>query len=144
MKKKFFVIACALLICGLSAVLFNACDKDTNCYVKVTVIDENNNLPVPGANIKIDMDNSYVNAEGVTDAAGSFSATFSAPAIFNVAASYVAGYDTTYLPDDTNHTLIDNIYSLNRKGNTTVRLKEGETITTSVTLESAITRERIF
>ena len=40
MKKKILALACLILIGGLSAFFFGACDKDTNCYVEVTVIDE--------------------------------------------------------------------------------------------------------
>ena len=117
---------------GLSAFFFGACDKDTNCYVEITVIDEITNLPVKGANVKIDIDNSYVNAEGVTNAAGRFDAVFSAPAIFNVAVKYETGYDDTYTPD---------VFYCYRKGNNTIRLKEGETVKSTVILEEAIIAE---
>lgn len=132
MKKKILALTCLLLIGGLSAFFFGACDKDTNCYVEVTVIDEITKLPVKGANVKIDIDNSYVNAEGITDAAGQFKTQFSAPAIFNVAVTYETGYDETYTPD---------IFYCYRKGNNTIRLKEGETVYCTVNLEAAVIAE---
>lgn len=132
MKKKILSLTLFVLIGGLSAFFFGACDKDTNCYVEITVIDEITGQPVKGANVKIDIDNSYVNAEGVTNAAGRFDAVFSAPAIFNVAVKYETGYDDTYTPD---------IFYCYRKGNNTIRLKEGETVKSTVILESEIIAE---
>lgn len=132
MKKKILSLTLLILMGGLSAFFFGACDKDTNCYVEITVIDEITNLPVKGANVKIDIDNSYVNAEGVTNAAGRFDAVFSAPAIFNVAVKYETGYDDTYTPD---------VFYCYRKGNNTIRLKEGETVKSTVILEEAIIAE---
>ncbi len=132
MKKKILSFTLLILMGGLSAFFFGACDKDTNCYVEITVIDEITNLPVKGANVKIDIDNSYVNAEGVTNAAGRFDAVFSAPAIFNVAVKYETGYDDTYTPD---------VFYCYRKGNNTIRLKEGETVKSTVILEEAIIAE---
>ena len=132
MKKKILSFTLLILMGGLSAFFFGACDKDTNCYVEITVIDEITNLPVKGANVKIDIDNSYVNAEGVTNAAGRFDAVFSAPAIFNVAVKYETGYDDTYTPD---------VFYCYRKGNNTIRLKEGVTVKSTVILEEAIIAE---
>ena len=132
MKKKILALACLILIGGLSAFFFGACDKDTNCYVEVTVIDEITKLPVKGANVKIDIDNSYVSAEGITDAAGKFKTQFSAPAIFNVAVTYETGYDDTYTPD---------VFYCYRKGNNTIRLKEGEIVYCTVTLEAEVIAE---
>lgn len=117
---------------GLSVFFFSACDKDTNCYVEVTVIDETTKLPVSGVFVKIDIDSSYINAQGYTDASGNFSTVFSAPAIFNVSAKYETGYDDTYTPD---------VFYCYRKGNNTIRLKEGETVKTTVNLEAEIIRE---
>ncbi len=132
MKKKILALACLLLIGGLSAFFFNACDKDTNCYVEVTVLDEASKLPVSNVFIKIDIDSSYIKAEGYTDAAGQFRAEFAAPAIFNVAATYETGYDSVYTADK---------FLCYRKGNNTIRLKEGDTVKSVVNLESEIIRE---
>ena len=95
MKKKILALVCLFLIGGLSTLYFVSCDKDTNCYVRITVVDEVTHLPIQGVFVKIDIDNSYVNAQGYTDAAGNFDTVFSAPALFNVAAEYETGYDSS-------------------------------------------------
>ena len=117
---------------GLSAFFFGACDKDTNCYVEITVVDEVTKKPVKGVFVKIDIDSSYINAQGYTDANGRFDTVFSAPAIFNVSAKYETGYDETYTRE---------MFYCYRKGNNTIRLKEGETVQSTVNLESEIIRE---
>lgn len=132
MKKKILALTIALLIGGISAVFLNACDKDTNCYVQVTVLDQATDKPVKNVFVKIDIDSSYVKAEGYTDAQGIFNATFSAPAIFNVQATLETGYDSVYTPD---------IYYCYRSGSNTIRLVEGDTVFSTVILESTIHTE---
>ena len=134
MKKKILALVSLLLIGGLSAFFFGACDKDTNCYVEITVVDEVTKLPVSGAFVKIDIDSSYISAQGYTNAAGRFDTVFKAPAIFNVAVTYedASCYDDVYTSD---------IYHCYRKGNNTIRLKEGEVVASTVILESTIIRE---
>ncbi len=132
MKKKILAIIGLFLISGLSTVFFTACDDDTNCYVKVNVIDEATKKPVSNVFIKIDIDSSYVSSQGLTDAQGQFFTQFTAPAIYNVAAKYETGYDSLYT--------VDQFYCY-RKGNNTIRLKEGDTVETTVILESEIVRE---
>ena len=54
MKKKILPILGILLISTLSAIAFSSCEKDTFCYLEVTVLDsKNNNLPAPGAWVKV-------------------------------------------------------------------------------------------
>ena len=132
MKKKILALAALVLIGGFSIFFFSACDKDTKCYVDVTVIDENTKLPMSGVFVKIDIDSSYIKAEGTTDAAGHFKAEFMAPAIFNVMAKYETGYDSIHPRE---------LYYSYRKGNNTIRLKEGDTVESTVVLEAAIIRE---
>lgn len=133
MKKKNLILALALLIGGVSAsLLMGACDRDTNCYVQVSVIDETTNKPLKGAFVKIDIDSSYVKAEGYSDAQGIFNATFTAPAIFNVNATYEDGYDEEYTRTN---------YYCYRKGSSNIRLKEGDTIYTTVLITSDIYRQ---
>ena len=131
MKKKILALACLILIGGFSVFFFGACDKDTNCYVEITVLNELTKQPRPGVFIKIDIDSSYVNAQGYTDNAGRYETVFSAPAIFNVAATYETGYDSIYTKDR---------FYCYRKGNNTIRLKEGETVSATINLESEIIR----
>lgn len=132
MKKKILTFIGLFLISGLSAAFFSACDDDTNCYVRVNVIDEETKKPVSNVFVKIDIDSSYVSAEGLTNVQGQFFAQFTAPAIYNVSAKYETGYDSMYT--------IDQFYCY-RKGNNTIRLKEGDTVETTVILESEIVRE---
>ena len=134
MKKKFFVAACVLLISGLAACFMNSCDKDTNCYLQVTVKDSKGGL-VPHAWVKVDIDSSYVSRQGYTNAQGRFDTVFEAPAIFNINAKFE--HDTFYTEIYTR----DNYYCY-QKGNNTVRLKEGETVEATVTLDPGIVRER--
>ena len=127
MKKKFlFALACVLLG-GWAFLCFNACDKDTNCYVQVNVVDDMGGTPLPVANawVKIDSDSSQVKAEGYTDAAGVYRTMFVAPAIFNVAVKMTV-VDEDYPADS---------YQVYRKGSNTLRLKEGDTVYSTVILE---------
>jgi len=129
MKKKILALVCLFLIGGLSTLYFVSCDKDTNCYVRITVVDEVTHLPIQGVFVKIDIDNSYVNAQGYTDAAGNFDTVFSAPALFNVAAEYETGYDSVYTRE---------LFYCYRKGNNTIRLKEGDTVYSTINLETEV------
>lgn len=138
MKKKIFALATLLLIGGLSVFFFAACDKDTDCYVEITVIDETTKKPLPLVFVKIDSNesdygdtttSSAVNATGYTDMNGIFRATFSAPAILNVYAVWETGYDEIYTPD---------IYYCYRDGKNTIRLREGETVKSTVVLMSKL------
>jgi hypothetical protein len=139
MQKKHLFFAGVALISGLSALFFNACDKDTDCYVKVNVVDivtdslnNTDTLPVSGAYVKIDIDSSMVNAEGKTNAAGIFSTVFTAPAIFNIAVKYTVLDTPTYDPSK---------FDVYRRGSNTIRLKEGDTVFSTVILEKDTIRE---
>lgn len=133
MKKKILAFACLLLMGGLSTFFFSRCDKDTNCYVEVTVLDELTERPMKGVFVKIDANGgSPVYAEGITNELGRFDTVFSAPAIFNVHAEYETGYDSLYTRD---------AFYCYRVGNNQVHLKEGETQHVTVILESKIYRD---
>lgn len=132
MKKKIFAIACLILTIALSTILFDSCDKDTNCYVEVTVVDETTLAPISGAFVKIDIDSSYINAQGITNAAGRFDAVFAAPAIFNVNVTYEDGYDETHTPAE---------YYCYRTGSNTIKLKEGDTVAVTVNVEAYVHKE---
>ena len=136
MKKKIFALASLLLIGGLSIFFFAACDKDTDCYVEITVVDEATKRPLPLIFVKIDSNeseygdttlSSAVNAKGYTDAKGVFRATFSAPAIFNVYAVWETGQTEQYP---------DSVFYNYRDGKNTIRLREGETVKSTVILMS--------
>ena len=133
MKKKILALFSLLLMGGLSIVFFNSCDKDTTCYVKVLVLDEDTRMPLSGVNVRfLDIDTSYGVAQGITDGAGLFETQFKAPAILNVEAIYETGYDEIFTPD---------LYFCHRDGSNTVRLKEGETVETTIVIESTIKQD---
>ena len=131
MKKKSLSVFGFLLISLLSCTVFTSCDKDTWCYVDVTVLDaKNNNEPSPGAWVKIQYvkkndanpQNNVVGTisdTGQCNANGIYQTTFAAPAIFTVTARI-----------DEPDTLNNKYYY--REGEKTVRLKEGEAVPVTV------------
>ena len=124
MKKKILSFFALLAFSILPMTLFTACDKDTNCYLDVYVVDEATNEPISGAVIKISQDNGgNVRDNGVTDKDGHYKTKFSAPAIINIEATL-------------------NVPGGERRGSTTIRLLEGETINTKIALTSQIYGQR--
>lgn len=124
MKKNLLVTFSALIISVFAFGLFSSCDKETDCTLTVIVLDqENNNAPFQGASIKVAKDNSAVSVEGVTDANGRFKASFKAPAIFDVVATYETG--------ETDPATGERFY---REGKNSVRLNDGENVECRVVL----------
>ncbi|MBP5527817.1 MAG: carboxypeptidase regulatory-like domain-containing protein [Bacteroidales bacterium] len=124
MKKKINRLCLLLFISLLPTVLFISCDKDTNCYLDVIVIDEATKNPLSGVTVELYQnncdENEYNYRRGVTDAKGNFSTFFEAPGIFSIKATLnleEGGY---------------------RQGNGTVRTVEGETKTATVVLSSHV------
>lgn len=132
MKKKILAIVCLALIGGFSIFSIVACDKDTDCYVNINVVDEVTHAPIQDVFVKIDINGSYVNSEGYTDAMGVFETVFPAEAIFNVYAEYETGYDSVYTRE---------LFHCYRKGTNTIRLKAGDTVYSTVNLETDIIRD---
>lgn len=122
MKKKTNISALILFFSLLPMAFFASCDKDTNCYLDVLVLEEGQRTPVSGAKIVINQESGSVYAEGVTEGNGKFSTHFSAPAILNVSAEL----------------LVDEVNNGYRRGSTTVRIVEGESTTATVTLPQQI------
>ena len=116
MRKIFRITPLILFISLLPAVLFSSCDKDTNCYIDVLVRDEISRNPVSGVSIEIKQEGGVVHANGITGANGIFSTHFIAPAIVIVKAD---------LPVENGG---------HRRNETSIRLKEGETVTANITL----------
>lgn len=134
MKKKILVLTCLFLMGGLSICFFNSCDKDTTCRIKVSVIDEVSRAPLPGVFVRfLDIDTSFGNPQGITDMAGMFETEFKAPAILNVEAVYETGYDDSIFTRDR--------YYCHRDGSNTVRLKEGETVETTIVIEKEVKQD---
>lgn len=119
MNKKRTLLPVLLFFSLLSMPIFSSCDKDTNCYLTVLVRDEGTHDPIPLAKIVISQNGGSLYAEGITDVDGTFQTNFTAPAIINVQAS---------LPQEVGE----------RRGNTSIRLKEGENVTATITMTSEI------
>ncbi len=122
MNKKRILFPALLFISLLTAAVFSACDKDTNCYLDVLVVEEGTRTPVSNVNITITQEQGSINVEGITGADGKFSTHFPAPAILTVNASLLVD------PENNGH----------RDGSTTVRTADGETVTAIVTLAKEI------
>ncbi len=123
MKKRGLLIASALLISTLTGMFITSCDKDTNSYLHVTVVDETDKSKTfEGAEVKVDMNGSAVKREGLTDANGEFFTSFPAPAVFNVQAIYE-------IAEQSNSTT--KVY---REGKGSARLKDGDTAYVTVAL----------
>ncbi|MCQ2295329.1 MAG: hypothetical protein MJZ67_06710 [Bacteroidales bacterium] len=131
MKKKSLFLIGTLLFSVLSSFLFTSCDKDTWCYLDVTVLDsQNNNAPAGGAWVKVQ----YVKANeadpnnpitgtifdiGQCGADGVYRTKFAAPAIMTIEARIDE-------PDELNGR------PWYRAGEQSIRLKSGETVTATV------------
>ncbi|MBR1766291.1 MAG: carboxypeptidase regulatory-like domain-containing protein [Bacteroidales bacterium] len=130
MKKKNLLLSVALFFSILPLALFSGCDKDTNCYLDVEVVGEatvNPNsgtvvsgAPVEGAVVEIYQDGGSVYNSGITGGDGVYSTYFTAPAIVKIKAAY---------PLPTGGQL---------RGETSVRLREGETLSARITLSSQV------
>ncbi len=120
MKKKILFASAMLFFSILPLAFFTSCDKDTNSYLEVSVTDEATKLPIPLAIIDITQaGGGTIHVSGITDNDGIFKATFKAPAIVKVKAS---------LPRP------DAQGGGERRGETQVRLIEGETLTAKIAL----------
>lgn len=128
MNKKSIFATLALLISVLFSTILVSCDKDTMCYVKITVVDEaDNNMPVKGAYVKIDNNGSSIYKEGETNENGVFNAEFAAPAIFDVNVLDSTNWDTLY-----------NKYMGFRTGYANFKLKTAETVDVTVVLKEHV------
>lgn len=115
MQKKNIFFAVLLFFSTLPMLLFSGCDKDTHCYLEVIVLDEAKREPIPLAKIIVNQDGGSLYAEGVADENGRFETVFNAPAILTVTAKVPLKFGE-------------------RRGETSVRLIEGEMKTATVTV----------
>lgn len=124
MKKKINRLCLLLFISLLPTALFSSCDKDTNCYLDVLVVDENTKAPISGAIVELYQNNcdpsDYNYRNGATGADGIYSTFFEAPGIFSVKAS------------------LNLAEGGQRRGTGTVRTIEGETKTVTVILTNDV------
>ena len=124
MKKKIIFASAMLFFSILPMLLFTSCDKDTNSYLEVLVIDDATKEPIPGANVDITQSGGgTIQVHGVTDSKGIFKATFKAPAIVKVKASLPMPIEQG---------------GGERRGETQVRLIEGETLTAKISLTEQV------
>ena len=77
----FFVL---FIVCGTQS----SCHKEnTNCTAVVTVVDSAGTTPISGCAVKLYAPHGQVEGNGVTNASGTVSFTFTLPAIFNIKAT---------------------------------------------------------
>ena len=126
MKKiinRFCLLLCFSL---LPSLFFTSCDRDTNSYLDVLVLDELTKAPMPGVIVETYQNNrdesDYNFRRGTTGSDGIFSTYYGAPGIMSIYVYY-------NLPAETGG---------QRRGSGTVRVLEGETKTAQIILESAV------
>lgn len=134
MKKKGLLLGCALFISILGVATLISCDKDTYSYLDVTVIDQSTGRVVPSAYVEIGTTGSTVGASGYTNESGVFSTKFTAPAVFDIKAQIII-IDTPAYPL--------NQWHLHRDGISSVRLKESETVSTTVYIDEEVKIDHI-
>lgn len=124
MKKKILLTSVMLFISILPLTLFASCDKDTNSYLDVFVTDDVTKLPIPAATVDITQSGGgIIHVTGITGPDGIFSTSFKAPAIVKVKA-------TLPIPIAQG--------GGERRGETQVRLLEGETLTAKISLTEQV------
>ncbi len=124
MKKKSLIFSALLFLSILPISFFTSCDKDTNSYLDVLVTDEATKSPISGAKIEILQTNGgNVHETGVTNAKGKCSFKFVSPAIVKVKAALEIPID---------------MGGGERRGETQIRLMEGETLTAKISLTSQV------
>lgn len=120
MKKKILLISAMLFFSILPLSLFSSCDKDTNSYLEVLVLDDATKVPIPNAIVDISQTNGgIIHVTGTTGNDGIFKASFKSPAIVKVKAS---------LPRPAAEG------GGERRGETQVRLLEGKTLNATIQL----------
>lgn len=124
MKKKITAFCLLLFFSLLPMGLLTSCDRDTKSYLEVKVLDELTREPVKGVTVELYQNNcdpsDYNYQIGSTDSEGIFHTSFIHPGIFSIRATL---------------NLADGGY---RRGTGTVRLIEGGTKETEVTLETQV------
>lgn len=120
MRKSILALSLMLCFSILPMALFSSCDKDTNSYLDVLVLDEATKKPVSKVKIEVKQNGGVLHASGVTKKDGIFSTHFNVPAILIVTADLTTA--------DYGH----------RRNETRVRLIEGETVTSTIILPTQV------
>ena len=124
MKKKILFASAMLFFSILPMLLFTSCDKDTNSYLEVLVLDDVTKNPIPAANVDITQSGGgTIQVHGITGNDGIFKASFKSPAIIKVKASLPIPIEQG---------------GGERRGETQVRLLEGETLTAKISLTDQV------
>ena len=124
MMKKILFASAMLFFSILPMAFFTSCDKDTNSYLDVFVTDDVTKLPIPAATVDITQSGGgIIHVTGITGPDGIFSTSFKAPAIVKVKA-------TLPIPIAQG--------GGERRGETQVRLLEGETLTAKISLTEQV------
>lgn len=121
MRKKIKLITVLLVFSLLPLTLFTACDKDTNCYLDVSVIDMTTKKPIKDVQIDVKQDGGMVKAHGKTDKTGHYTTQFSAPAIVLIKADLSVANNG------------------HRRAEMSVRLQDGETVEAEILLPQTVT-----
>lgn len=125
MKKNRLIPSVLLLFSLLPVTLFTSCDRDTNCYLDVKVVDSDTKLPIPLAVVEVYQDGGTVYALGTTGSNGVYSTHFVSPAIVSIRAKLDVYNDNGVRVGE-------------RRANGSVRLAEGETKTAQLAMTSQI------
>lgn len=133
MKKKGAVALGLLFFSMLGFAVLQSCDKDTYCHVDVTVVDQTNRQRVPNALVMIYVNGSTVGDTGYTNSDGVYNTKLAAPGVFNVKAQ-------KQVSDCVGHDVSE--WYCHRDGTASVRLKEGETVASTVYLTADVTHDR--
>lgn len=142
MKKNGLTALGILLFSALGVIMLQSCDKDTYSYLDVTVIDQETGRVVPAAAVTISASGSTVGDHGFTGSDGVYSTKFSAPAVFDISARMFileSIIDTLPNPARVRYT---NSY-FHRDGSSSIRLKEGETVSATVYIDGDIISDSV-
>lgn len=142
MKKKGLIAVGILFFSALGAITFQSCDKDTYSYLDVTVVEQATGHVVPHAAVTISASGSTVGDFGYTDDEGVFSTKFAAPAVFDINARMFI-IETTVDSISDPSTITYTYKHFHSDGSSSIRLKEGETVESTVYINGDILLDSI-
>ena len=127
MKKKSLILVCLLLFSGLSMLTFSSCDKDTDSYLHVTVVNGNSTSPISNVSIEVYPEGGNIKKHtGKTDVNGEYMTSFKAPSIVTINAKYIV------------EDLCTENQTAYRKTTSSARLKEGEIVELIINMPTKI------
>lgn len=127
MKKKNLLLSAVLFLSILPIILFVSCDRDTNCYLEVQVVDSDKTTPISNAWVKIHQNSgTLINDSIIVDEHGIYNTKYAAPGIIQLNAS------TLYFVEMLDFPIGE------RRGETSVRLVEGETVVAKIIIKDSV------